>query len=138
MTKAALDRLTYYVLALGACVVAGAYAAEGSHFALSTGVGVILGLANWYVLRFIVGRLLSGNQKSQLGGAAILIFKMGALMAALFFLLRSELVAPVPFTIGVTTLVVGVIAGSLFHSLTAAVGPSEATASAGAAAESER
>jgi hypothetical protein len=78
-----------------------------------------VGLANWLIQKFIVGRLLSGGQKSQLGAAALLFLKMGLLMGGLFVLLRSGLVQLIPFTVGISTLVVGVIAGGLIQSLTA-------------------
>ena len=81
---------------------------------------MLVGLANWYLLRFIVGRMLSGGgQKSQLGAAALLFFKMGLLMGGLFLLLRSGFVQLIPFTVGVSTLVVGVLVGGLIQSLMA-------------------
>ena len=119
MTKNAADRLTYYVIALGVIVVAAVWGAMGGAEARSAGIGVCVGLVNWYLLRFIVGRMLSGSQKSQLGAAAVLFFKMGLLIAGLFVLLRSGLVQLIPFTLGVSTLVVGVLAGGLIHSLMA-------------------
>lgn len=119
MNKAAADRLSYYVIALGAIVVLAVLATLGGHAARSAGVGVCVGLVNWYLLRFIVGRMLSGNQKSQLGASALLFLKMGLLIAGLFVLLRSGLVELIPFTLGVSTLVVGVLAGGLYQSLLA-------------------
>jgi hypothetical protein len=118
MNKTAADRLSYYVIALGLIVVLAVYGAMGAHAARSAGVGVCVGLANWYLLRFIVGRLLSGGQKSQLGAAGLLFVKMGLLIGGLFVLLRSGMVELIPFTLGVSTLVVGVLAGSLYQSLT--------------------
>lgn len=120
MSKTVSDRFSYYVMALGLVVVLAVYGAMGLPAARSAAVGVCVGLANWYVLRFIVGRMLSGGQKSQLGAAALLFLKMGALIAGLFFLLRSGAVELIPFTIGVSTLVVGVLAAGLYHSLLAA------------------
>src|SRR5690349_6155325 len=99
MTKNPADRLSYFVIAFGVIAVLTVYGAMGLSAARSTGVGVCVGLANWYLLRFIVGRLVSSaGQKSKLGAAALLFFKMGLLMAGIFVLLHSELVQIIPFT----------------------------------------
>lgn len=119
MNRIAADRMTYYVVALGLIAVGSVYALMGATAAISTAVGVAVGLLNWFIQKFIVGRLLSGGQKSQLGAAALLFLKMGLLMGGLFVLLRSGLVQLIPFTVGISTLVVGVIAGGLVQSLTA-------------------
>lgn len=111
--------MTYFVVALGLIAVGTVYALMGSEAAISTAIGVAVGLLNWFIQKFIVGRLLSGGQKSQLGAAALLFLKMGLLMGGLFVLLRSGLVQLIPFTVGISTLVVGVIAGGLVQSLTA-------------------
>jgi hypothetical protein len=119
MTKNPADRLSYFVIAFGVIAVLCVFGLMGMDAARSTGVGVCVGLANWYLLRFIVGRLVSGGQKSQLGAAALLFFKMGLLMAGIFVLLRSQMVQIIPFTVGVSTLVLGVLAGGLYQSLLA-------------------
>ena len=111
--------MTYFVMALGVVAVGAVYALMGGAAALSTAIGVGVGLLNWFIQKFIVGRLLSGGQKSQLGAALLLFLKMGLLMGGLFVLLRSGLVQLIPFTVGISTLVVGVIAGGLIQSLTA-------------------
>ena len=121
MNKIAADRMTYYVVGLGLIAVVAVYGVMGARAAQSTAIGVGVGLLNWFIQKFIVGRLLlsSGSQKSQLGAAALLFLKMGLLMGGLFVLLRSGLVQLIPFTVGISTLVLGVIAGGLIQSLTA-------------------
>jgi hypothetical protein len=119
MTKTATDRLSYVVMALGVVATLAIYGAMGFEAAKSCAIGVLVGIANWFIQRFIVGRLLSGSQKSQLGAAAFLFLKMGLLMGGLFVLLRSGFVQLIPFTVGISTLVVGVIAGGLYQSLLA-------------------
>jgi hypothetical protein len=119
MNRIAADRMTYYVVALGLIAVGSVYALMGSEAAISAAIGVAVGLLNWFIQKFIVGRMLSGGQKSQLGAAALLFLKMGLLMGGLFVLLRSGFVQLIPFTVGISTLVVGVIAGGLIQSLTA-------------------
>src|SRR5690349_6917751 len=119
MNRIAADRMTYVVIALGVVAVGAVYGLMGADAALSTAIGVGVGLINWFIQKFIVGRMLSGGQKSQLGAAALLFLKMGLLMGGLFVLLRSGLVQLIPFTVGISTLVVGVIAGGLIQSLIA-------------------
>jgi hypothetical protein len=111
--------MTYVVIALGVIAVGAVYGLMGAESALSTAIGAGIGLLNWFMQKFIVGRLLSGGQKSQLGAAALLFLKLGLLMGGLFVLLQSGLVQLIPFTVGISTLVVGVIAGGLIQSLTA-------------------
>lgn len=119
MNTTRADRLTYYVIALGVVAVVAVYGVLGAQAAQSAAIGVAVGLVNWFVQKLIVRRLLSGGQKSQLGAAALLFLKMGLLMGGLFVLLRSGLVQLIPFTVGISTLVAGVIAGGLIQSLTA-------------------
>jgi hypothetical protein len=119
MNKIAADRMTYFVVALGLIAMGTVYVWMGSEAAISTAIGVAVALLNWFIQKFIVGRMLSGRQKSQLGAAGLLFLKMGLLMAGLFVLLRSGFVQLIPFTVGFSTLVVGVIAGGLIQSLTA-------------------
>jgi hypothetical protein len=119
MNRIAADRMTYVVIALGVVAVGAVYGLMGADAALSTAIGAAVGLLNWFMQKFIVGRMLSGGQKSQLGAAALLFLKLGLLMGGLFVLLRSGLVQLIPFTVGISTLVVGVIAGGLIQSLTA-------------------
>jgi hypothetical protein len=119
MNKIVADRMTYFVMALGVIAVGTVYALLGFEAATSTAIGVAVGVVNWLIQKLIVGRMLSGGQKSQLGAAALLFLKMGLLMGGLFVLLRSGFVQLIPFTVGISTLVVGVIAGGLIQSLTA-------------------
>lgn len=121
MNKIVADRMTYYVVGLGLIAVVAVYGVMGAQAAVSAAIGVAVGLVNWFIQKFIVGRLLlsKGSQKSQLGAAALLFLKMGLLMGGLFVLLRSGLVQLIPFTVGISTLVLGVIAGGLIQSLTA-------------------
>jgi len=118
MSKTASQRTTWFILALGVLAVVVVQARMGQKPALSAAIGVAVGLANWYSLRFIVGRLLGGAMRTQARFALVLVAKMFALMAVVFVLLRSGGVDAIGFTIGITSLVGGAILGSLFHSLT--------------------
>ena len=125
MSKAALDRMTVFILGLGVLASLGALLLAGPTKALSVATGVAVAVANWYLLRFIVGRVVSGNVRNQAAFSFVLFLKMGGLMALVFFLLRSGYFAPIPFTIGMSCLVVGALLGAFVHVLTATEAESE-------------
>jgi hypothetical protein len=120
MSKSALDRMTWFILGLGVAASLGALALSGSTTALSVAVGVSVAIANWYLLRFIVARVVSGNVRRQGAFSFVLFLKMGGLMALVFLLLRSGLFSPIAFTVGMSCLVVGALLGAFVHVLTAA------------------
>jgi hypothetical protein len=117
MTKAAAERLTWFIAALGAVVSVAITATQGAWAGASAAAGVAIALANWFVLKLIVDRLLGGSIQRQAGLAIVLIAKMGAFMAAVYLLLMGGYVLPIPFTFGVSTLMAGPLLGSLVHVL---------------------
>jgi hypothetical protein len=125
MSRSSSRRLTWFILGLGAAVTAAIYARLGAHAAISSALGVALALANWYLLRVIVGRVVSGAVRGYAKFTLLLIVKMGVLLGLIFALLRSGLVQPLPFTIGISSLALGSLLGSFVHVLTAPAVESE-------------
>lgn len=119
MNRAFAERMTWVIAGLGLLGSALAYAQYGLFTASSVAAGAAIGVANWLLLRYIVGRVVGGNVKNQAGFTMVLMFKMGALMGLIFFLIQAGLVEVLPFTLGLSTLMVGVLGGSFFHILTA-------------------
>lgn len=119
MSKTALARLTWFILGLGVVVTAVVYAWLGRDAAQSAGVGAAVALCNWYLLRFIVGRVVNGDLRSQAKFSLLLVAKMGALMGLVLVLIRTGLVQPVAFTAGLSSLVVGALLGCFVHILRA-------------------
>jgi hypothetical protein len=117
MTRAAAERLTWFIAALGAVVSVAVTATQGAWAGASSAAGVAIALANWLALKLLVDRLLGGSIQRQAGLAIVLIAKMGAFMGAIFFLLQRGWVQPIPFTLGVSTLMAGPLLGSLLHVL---------------------
>ena len=117
MTRAAAERLTWFIAALGAVVTVAVTAAQGAWAGASAAAGVAIALANWFVLRLLVDRLLGGSIQRQAGLAIVLIAKMGAFMAGVYVLLSGGYVLPIPFTLGVSSLMAGPLLGSLLHVL---------------------
>ena len=115
MTRAAAERLTWFIAALGAVVVTAVTATQGSWAGASAAAGAAIALANWYVLKLLVDRLLGGSIQRQAGLAIVLIGKMGAFMGAVYLLLQGGYVQLIPFTLGVSTLMLGPLLGSFLH-----------------------
>ena len=119
MSTTVVERLTWYILGLGLIASLCAYAIYGRSAGQSTAAGVTLALGNWYLMRFILGRIMNGSMRSKTMFGALLIAKMGVLMAAVFACLHTGLFEPVAFTVGVSCLVVGTLLGSFVQVLTA-------------------
>jgi hypothetical protein len=125
MSRAAAERLTNFILGLGVAVAVAVYFARGQFAGVSAAVGVAIAVADWYLLRLIVARVVEGNIKRQAAFAFVLFIKLGALMALVFWLLHRQLVDPMAFTLGMSSLVGGVLIGSFLHILTASAVESE-------------
>lgn len=119
MNKTAAARLTWFILGLGLVVTGVVYARFGLDAARSAAVGAAVAVANWFLLRVIVARVVSGGVRTQTKFSLLLVAKMGALFALVFVLIRGGLVAAVPFTAGLSSLAVGGLLGSLVHAMTA-------------------
>lgn len=119
MTRAAAQRLTWFILAVGAIAIAVVHVLRGAEAAQSAAVGVAVALANWFSLRFIVGRVVRGDVRTQTRFALLLVAKMAGVLGVVLALIFSGLVEPVAFTIGISSLAVGALLGSFAHVLTA-------------------
>lgn len=118
MSRTAVARLTWFILGFGLLTTAVVYALFGAVAAQSAGVGTVVALGNWFLLRFIVGRVVSGDVRGQAKFSLLLVAKMGALFGVVFVLIRTGLVQAVPFTAGLSSLVIGALLGSFVHTLT--------------------
>lgn len=121
MSRTDGDRLSWYILGLGAALVCAVFAlweGAGSIAAtVSATVGVAVALANWHLLRYIIGRLFDGNVRRQAAFTLVLFVKLGGLVALVFLVLQSGIVMPIPFTVGVSSMALGVLLGSFVHIL---------------------
>jgi hypothetical protein len=93
-------------------------------------VGSALALVNLVVLRSIVLRVVAGDIHTKTPLLALIFIKMGVLMFLVYLFISKQWVEPIAFTIGLSSLVVGLISGSLFLS------PSRARARASQRSES--
>ena len=115
MPTEAAHRLSAYVITLGVIFTAvGAYVG-GMQTAWSTGIGAALAVANWYLLKWIVTRVVEGTTSRKGSFLALLFVKLGAFMLAVYALIALHIVTPLPFTLGLSALVVGLLLGSFVY-----------------------
>jgi hypothetical protein len=108
------DRLVLIVAASGALISLGSLVFDGAVAALSATVGSLLALANLVVLRSIVVRVVAGDIHTKLPLLGLIFLKMGGFMLLVYWFITKHWVEPIAFTLGFSSLVVGLIAGSLF------------------------
>jgi hypothetical protein len=113
MTKPVPDRLTLFVAAFGAAISLASFALGDAHAGLSAFAGSVLALLNLVVLRSIVSKLIDGEIHNKLGLLSLIFVKMGVLMGLVFAAIAHHWVEPIAFTVGLSSLVVGLITGSL-------------------------
>lgn len=113
MSKAPIDRITLFIAALGVVVTIACAVLRGPHAAMSAGIGAALALVNFMFLRSIVARVVGLEIKASGKFVGLLFLKMGGLMAAVFIVIIRGWVEPIAFTLGMSSLVVGLIVSSL-------------------------
>lgn len=116
MTKPPSDRLALSVALFGAGVSLASYSVAGGFAGWSTAVGSALALVNLVVLRSIVLRVVAGDIHTKTPLLGLIFIKMGVLMFLVYLFITKQWVEPIAFTIGLSSLVVGLISGSLFFS----------------------
>jgi hypothetical protein len=120
MTKPPADRLTLFVAAFGAAISVASFLLGGWHVAFSTVAGSALALLNLVVLRTLVSKVIEGDIHNKLFLLVLIFVKMGVFMGLVFAAIARHWVEPIAFTIGLSSLVVGLIAGSLATQRTSA------------------
>ncbi|HXX68814.1 MAG TPA: ATP synthase subunit I [Polyangiaceae bacterium] len=99
-------------LAMTGALLAGAWTG------VSIGAGAALASANFWALSRIVVALLPEDRagaeaQSRAGWALVAALKLGALLTAVWLLLRGQLVSPLPMLIGLSALPIGIAIGAL-------------------------
>ena len=125
MTKLAPDPLVLSVAAFGAVISLASLSFGGPFSGFSSVVGAVLALVNLVVLRSIVLRVVSGDIHTKLPLVALIFLKMGSVMFLVYWFIAKQWVAPVAFTLGLSSLAIGLITGSLFAARTRAAAPTE-------------
>jgi hypothetical protein len=97
---------------IGLLLALGAAGMGGVRACLGVSVGAVLGLANLWVLGWVVSRLTTGAG-SRAGWSVLAGLKFAALVAACYLLLRAGVVALGPLAIGYGALPLGIVVGQL-------------------------
>jgi hypothetical protein len=113
MMKSAADRLTLFVAAFGVAISVASLCLAGKSAGFSTTMGSVLALANLMVLRTLVLRVVAGEIHSKMPLVALIFLKMGVFVAIVCLAIVYHWVEPIAFTVGLSSLVVGLISGSL-------------------------
>jgi uncharacterized membrane protein len=118
MTKPTRDPLVLSVALFGAAISLASLSFGGTFSGFSSAIGAVLALVNLVVLRTIVLRVVSGDIHTKMPLVALIFLKMGSLMFLVFWLISKHWVEPVTFTLGLSSLAIGLITGSLFTART--------------------
>lgn len=112
MESRTLNRITLHVAAVGAVLSGGAFLVVGGAPAVGTLVGAVVAVANWLALRWVIGRVAKGSARTRAVLMTLLALKMGALMAVCYALIVRFDVHAIGFTVGISSLVVGLLLGA--------------------------
>lgn len=133
MTKPTNDPLVLSVAGFGAAISLASLSLGGTFSGFSSAIGSVLALVNLVVLRTIVLRVVSGDIHTKMPLVALIFLKMGSIMFLVFWFISKHWVEPVSFTLGLSSLAIGLITGSLFAARTR---PARAAAANGQGSES--
>jgi hypothetical protein len=114
MSKPAADPLVLSVATFGAAISLACLSLASPFSAWSSAVGSVLALVNLVVLRTIVLRVVSGDIHTKLPLLSLVFVKMGLFMFLVFLFINKHWVEPLSFTLGLSSLAIGLITGSLF------------------------
>ncbi len=129
----ATQRMTRPLLAMAAILVSVSFALWGAERAVATTAGALVGLGNWFALRWLMGRLVLGENTQRALISILLITKIGLLMAVVFVFINRLSLDPIGLAMGLSVLFLGpVVAGLL---TTTASGPALDPSAANAAHE---
>lgn len=119
-TKPVADPLVLSVATFGAAISLACLSLGNPFSAWSAAVGGVLALVNLVVLRTIVLRVVSGDIHTKLPLLSLVFVKMGIMMFLVFWFIRQHWVEPLAFMLGLSSLAIGLITGSLFVARTRA------------------
>lgn len=130
------QRMTRPLLAIAAVLVSLSFALWGAERAVATAAGAGVGLGNWFALRWLMGRLVLGENTQRALISMLLVTKIGLLMAVVGVFINRLSLDPIGLAFGLSVLFLGpVIAGLLASTTTTASGPALDPSAASAAHE---
>ena len=127
-------RITAYVVGASVALTLASLLFSGATTAIGAAVGGALAVANWFAMRFVGKRLLVANDKGRMVWGGLLGLKMLVLMIVAWAVLATGVVDPIGFSVGLGSLVLGILAGA-FHA--AAFQPGAVSSSAASTQDGE-
>jgi hypothetical protein len=112
-----LRRITLYIAGASALLTLATLAFGGVTMGLGAAVGGSVAVANWLAMPWVGERLVRANDKGRIIWSLLLVLKMAALLGIVALILSTGLVDPMGFTVGLSGLVLGALAGA-FHMTT--------------------
>lgn len=109
-----LQRITLYVVGSSVLLTALAFVVGGVTMGVGAVVGGTLAVLNWLAMRWVGQRLLVASDKGRIVWGTLLGLKMALLLAITWMILSTGLVDPIGFTVGLSALMLGALAGA-FH-----------------------
>ena len=108
-----IQRLNRPLLTLAAIMVSAAFALWGSDRGLAALAGAVVGVANWFSLSWLMGRLVLAQRAQRAVISLLLVGKIGLLMAIVFVLLRHLRLDAVGLLWGLSVLFLGPVVSVL-------------------------
>lgn len=107
--------MTVAMVGLGAIFAVVTYIVVGTFSGFSAAFGTSIAVLNLYIFGWIADRVVCGSVRKRTGLMFLLIAKMAALMAFIYYIISRHWVEPIGFMIGISALVIGMIAGSIHY-----------------------
>lgn len=108
-----IQRMNKPLLTLAAILVSAAYGLWGAERGLAAFAGAIVGLANWFSLSWLMGRLVLAQTAQRAVISLLLVAKIGLLMAIVFVLMRHLRLDAIGLLWGLSVLFLGPVVSVL-------------------------
>ncbi len=108
-----IQRMNKPLLTLAAILVSAAYGLWGAERGVAALAGAIVGLANWFSLSWLMGRLVLAQTAQRALNSLLLVAKIGLLMAIVFVLMRHLQLDAIGLHWGLSVLFLGPVVSVL-------------------------
>ncbi len=113
MNNPLYDRIFALVVASGLLLTGIVYAIMGGTAAIGALAGAMVAVGNWMVIRWLIKKV---NQQQSTGGAMVIFgFKTVSIMTLCWILITRVGLDVTGFMVGISALVIGVVAGPMLH-----------------------
>jgi hypothetical protein len=107
-----IQSITKSVMISALALVCLAFGLGGVEVGKGALIGGLMATANWMAIAWIGKRLMTLSEKAKAAVGLLLVVKMGAVLVASWLLLRTGLVDPTGYMVGLSALVLGVTLGA--------------------------